>query len=245
MAQYPTPSGLAADSALKRAELVIFDFDGVVADSEVLSLSTLQRSLSAFGIPLSLEKVREGFLGKSLRSILRYVRDHSPSRSADGFAEHWQHKLFASFREELAPVAGIECVLDQLALNNTPYCIASSGSFERIGVALEAMGLSHRFSHIFSAEQVSIGKPAPDLFLLAAQDMNVAPELCLVIEDSPFGVQAAKSAKIPCIGFLGGSHLADVAERHRAELMMHGANLVVASHRALLTAGPTRDQSLV
>jgi len=237
MAQPLDPSSLAADSALTQAGLVIFDFDGVVADSEVLSLATLQRSLSAFGITLSLEKVREAFLGTSLLTISRYVCDRSPNRSADEFAEHWQHKLFASFRKELAPIVGIERVLDQLDLQRTPYCIASSGSFERIGVALDAIGLTHRFPHVFSSEQVENGKPAPDLFLLAAQNMNVAPELCVVIEDSPFGVQAAKAANMPCIGFLGGSHLEDVAEGHCAELIRHGANLVVNSYQALLTAG--------
>lgn len=213
--------------------LVILDFDGVIADSEVISLATLQETLSAFGVDLSEDDVRGKFLGRSLANVEAYLETHGPDRTRSGFADAWKTRLFDRFRAELKPMPQLPALLDHLSQRAIPYCIASSGTFERIGVALSAMRLAARFPAIFSAEQVTRGKPDPDLFLFASRQMGVRPETCLVIEDSPFGVQAAKSAGMRCIGFVGGSHLRMNAQGHAALLRADRADTVVASLDAL------------
>lgn len=214
---------------LNAASLVVLDFDGVIADSEVISLSTLQTSMQDFGIQLTLDEARAAFLGSSLKNIVSHVREHGAGE-AERFAEHWERKLFDRFRVELAPVASIADLLEMLDGRGLPYCIASSGTFRRIGVALDAMGLTDRFTHIFSSEQVARGKPAPDLFELAAKDMGVAPEACLVIEDSPYGVSAAKAAGMRCVGFTGGQHLNDLKSEHGSLLLEEGADMILSSY---------------
>ncbi|MEM8728717.1 MAG: HAD family phosphatase [Pseudomonadota bacterium] len=207
--------------------LLIFDFDGVVADSEVISLQTLQDALSRFGIDLSLQEVRDRFLGRSLATVEAFLRDHHSSDTPSGFADHWQDTLYARFRAELMPVAGIHTLLAALDRDGIPYCIASSGTHERIGVALDAMRMALQFRDVFSAEQVTRGKPDPDLFLFAASQVGVAPQDCLVIEDSLYGVRAAKAAGMRCIGFVGGSHLSGAQASHADMLSRAGADHVV------------------
>jgi HAD superfamily hydrolase (TIGR01509 family) len=128
----------------------------------------------------------------------------------------------------------LEALLEHLTEEGIPYCVASSGTFERLSVALSALGLSERFTSVFSAEQVARGKPEPDLFLFAANRFGVPPEACLVIEDSPFGVRAARAANMKCIGFVGGSHLQEHRSEHAALLIRHGADKTVSSLGAFL-----------
>lgn len=212
--------------------LVIFDFDGVIADSEVISLTCLQASLNAFGISLSLDEIRARFLGTSLDHVTAHVAEQQ-GRNAAGFAAYWETALFDHFRNDLKPVPFVTDLLNLLDDMGLPFCIASSGTFERIGVALEAMQLTHRFAHIYSAQQVQHGKPAPDLFAFAAKDCGIDPAACLVIEDSPHGVRAAKAAGMPCVGFLGGSHLQDIATDHGASLRDAGADMILSSYAGL------------
>tara|TARA_R110002110_G_scaffold13706_2_gene65590 strand:- start:142 stop:840 length:699 start_codon:yes stop_codon:yes gene_type:complete len=207
--------------------LLIFDFDGVIADSEIISLSTLQSALRAYGNDLELDEVRRRYLGKSMKQIKRDMQAEHADTNWDGFDAHWNAILFDRFRNELRPLPGLVALLDRVETCGLPYCIASSGGLERIDVALDAMGLSARFSHVFSAEQVRHGKPAPDLFLLAAQTIRVPPDQCLVLEDSPFGIRAAKSAGMRALGFVGGSHLEGIRAEHRDLLLEHGAHDVV------------------
>ena len=213
-------------------ELVIFDFDGVIADSEVLSLTTLQSALRSFGIDLTLEDTRKLFLGTSLETIQSYVRSHSTENHTD-FALFWETILFDRFRTELKPVPLVTNFLERLDRANLKYCIASSGTLERIGVALDSMKLRRRFDHIFSAQQVARGKPEPDLFLHASHEMGVTPEACLVIEDSPFGVRAAKAARMRCAGFTGGSHVTDVKSEHGDLLLRSGAEVIWSTYEDL------------
>ena len=232
----PPPCDARRDrgSLLEGGELVIFDFDGVIADSEVISLATLQEALAAFGIDLSAEDVRRAFLGTSLARIEAYVAETGAGRTSQGFAETWQTALFDRFRAELAPVPQLPTLLEQLSARGIRYCIASSGTFERLGVALSALNLSGQFESIFSSEQVARGKPAPDLFLFAARELGVPPESCLVIEDSPYGIRAAKAANMRCAGFVGGTHLHEIAEEHGDLLRQQGADIVVTSLDAIL-----------
>lgn len=211
---------------LDGVDLVIFDFDGVIADSEVISLSTLHRTIAAYGIRMTLDEVRARFLGTSLRTISEFVAE--AAGSAEGFATSWQQSLYAQFRAHLRPVPGVDAMLEGLTQRDLTYCVASSSHFERIRVALDAIALAHRFAHVFSAEQVAQGKPAPDLFEFAAGAMGVAPERCVVIEDSPYGIQAARAAGMRSGGFIGGTHLDGIREAHAATLRDAGADAIIA-----------------
>lgn len=213
-------------------EMVIFDFDGVIADSEVLSLSTLQTSLRAFGIDHSLEETRRAFLGTSMSHIVDFVGRHGTGSAAD-FPAHWENALFDRFKSDLGPVPHLVDTLGLLDHLDLQFCIASSGTFRRIGIALDVMGLRSRFDHVFSAEQVQRGKPAPDVFLFAAAKRGVAPANCLVIEDSPHGIQAACAAGMHSVGFVGGSHVRDIAQGHGQLLLDAGADMVLHSYAGL------------
>jgi HAD superfamily hydrolase (TIGR01509 family) len=217
--------------------LVIFDFDGVVADSEVLSLSSLQTALREFGIDLTLNEVRRRFLGIAVDKIKRDVETESPGGTSVGFSRTWHDALFDMFRRELRPVPGLVDLLGRIEARGVPYCIASSSTFERIGVALDAMGLAGQFTHVFSSEVVENGKPAPDLFLHAAKEFSVSPGNCLVVEDSPHGIRAAKAAGMRVIGFLGGAHLEGIRDEHRRILLAQDADGVVESLNEIMVDG--------
>lgn len=221
--------------SLEAFDLIIFDFDGVIADSEIISLSTLKETLTEYGIDLQAQEVRNLFLGKSLSTIEAFVAEHSTT-SARGFAHTWQAKLFRRFKRELSPIANVKDFLGVLDTLNLPYCIASSGTFERISVALTAMQMTALFDNVFSAEQVEHGKPAPDLFLYAAAQVGIPPRNCLVIEDSPYGVRAAKTANMYCAGFVGGAHLRGIEDQHGEFLSQQGADLIISSYEALAPA---------
>ena len=213
-------------------ELVIFDFDGVIADSEVISLATLRTALQSFGIDLTLEDTRKMFLGKSLETIETYVQATGTQNRQD-FGPFWETTLFDRFRAELQPLPLVSHLLERLDLIGLKYCIASSSTLKRIGVALDAMRLRQRFEHVFSAQQVARGKPEPDLFLHAARELGVEPQSCLVIEDSPFGVRAAKAAGMLCAGFTGGSHVSDVETEHGDLLRRNGAEVIWSTYENL------------
>lgn len=212
-----------------RTDLVIFDFDGVLVDSEVISLSTLRDTLRDYGADLTAAEVRSRFLGGAFHGILEYLDGlPAPSRPIDTFETNWYDTLFARFRAELEPMPGAIALLDHLDDAGTAYCIASSGSVKRLGVALEATGLGARFGdRVFSADMVARGKPAPDVFLHAARQMNHAPGACLVIEDSPAGAQAAHAAGMRALGFVGGSHLRGIARDHGDRLRAQHAQTVI------------------
>lgn len=216
---------------LDACDLVIFDFDGVIADSEVISLATLQTALRQFGIDLTTQETRDTFLGTSLATIKTHIKRHGTG-DPDTLPLIWETELFARFKTDLSPVPQVFDLIDRFDATNQRYCIASSGTQNRIKTALTVMGRLDRFNHIFSAEQVARGKPAPDLFEFAASNIGVRPEACLVIEDSPHGIRAAKAAGMASVGFLGGKHLIDVQDAHRDLLLTRGATMVIPSFAA-------------
>ncbi|MDD9908152.1 MAG: HAD family phosphatase [Ahrensia sp.] len=220
--------------ALHGIELVIFDFDGVVADSEVLSLGTLRETLADCGLPMPLEEVRAQFLGTSLTTISEYIARAGPRGALDGFAERWQSALYSRLLAELKPMPAVVPFLDYLKVHGVRHCIASSSKLDRIRLSLAAMRLEDRFPDVFSAEQVRNGKPAPDLFLFAAQQIGIRAEACLVIEDSPHGVRGAIAAGMRAFGFVDGAHLRNIQHTHGNLLLNAGAEFVLKDFAELL-----------
>ena len=182
-------------------ELVIFDCDGVLVDSELLSNRILAERLTAIGLPTTTEDSVRDFMGRSLPAALAEAERRLGRALPAGFAEAYYEETFAAFARELKPVAGIHAALDEIAL---PSCVASSGPHEKIRHSLGLTGLLERFEgRIFSAADVEHGKPAPDLFLHAAATMGAEPARCVVVEDAPAGVQAGRAAGMTVLGYAG------------------------------------------
>ncbi|MFE7896706.1 HAD family hydrolase [Streptomyces sp. NPDC057424] len=186
-----------------RYELVIFDNDGVLVDSEPISNRLLAAYLTELGHPTSYEESIRDYMGSAMHRIHELVLEQTGQRLPENFDDVFHARVFAAFEQELVAVDGASDVLEKLAADGVPYCVASSGSHERIRVGHRTTGLDRWFDdgRIFSSQDVGRGKPAPDLFLYAAERMGVAPERCVVVEDSPLGVRAAVAAGMDVYGF--------------------------------------------
>ncbi|MEU7583917.1 HAD family hydrolase [Streptomyces sp. NPDC041068] len=186
-----------------RYDLVIFDNDGVLVDSEPISNTILAGYLTELGHPTSYEDSLRDYMGAAVHRVHDLVLERTGQRLPADFDDVFHGRVFAAFERELEPVDGAVEVLEKLAGDGVAYCLASSGSHERIRVGHRKAGLDKWFGEerIFSAQDVGRGKPAPDLFLYAAERMGVAPEKCVVVEDSPLGVQAAVAAGMDVLGF--------------------------------------------
>lgn len=186
-----------------RYDLVIFDNDGVLVDSEPISNRHLADYLTELGHPTSYEDSIRDYMGSAMHRIHELVLERSGRRLPEDFDDVFHARVFAAFERELKAVAGVTGVLEKLAADGVPYCVASSGSHARIRVGHRAAGLDRWFedARIFSSEDVGRGKPAPDLFLHAAARMGVEPRRCVVVEDSPLGVRAANAAGMDVYGF--------------------------------------------
>lgn len=194
-------------------ELVIFDCDGVLVDSERLAVETESQILSSLGWHLTEAEVVERFVGRSAEYMHAQIEEHL------GTSVDWETEFESRYREifeaELRPVDGIIDALDALDAMEKSSCVASSGTHDKIRFSLGLTGLLEYFEgRIFSVQDVTRGKPAPDLFLHAAQQIGVPPEACTVIEDSPAGVDAALAAGMTALAFAGG---VVPAERLQAE----------------------------
>jgi HAD superfamily hydrolase (TIGR01509 family) len=193
-------------------DLVIFDNDGVVVDSELLANRVLAELLTGYGHTTTVEESMADYMGGTLASVRTAVLERFGRELPADFEASYHERLFHAYASDLRPVPGIESVLDSMT---RPFCLASSGSVERIVTSLSITGLRSYFGdRIFSAEQVAHGKPAPDLFLHAAAAMGAPPARCVVVEDSPNGVAAGRAAGMVVLGFaartpperLGGAH---------------------------------------
>jgi HAD superfamily hydrolase (TIGR01509 family) len=186
-----------------RYDLVIFDNDGVLVDSEPISNTILATYLTELGHPTSYEDSLRDYMGGAVHRVHDLVLERSGQQLPADFDEVFHGRVFAAFERELKPVEGAVEVLEKLAADGVAYCLASSGSHDRIRVGHRAAGLDTWFDEkrIFSSQDVGRGKPAPDLFLYAAEQMGVAPEKCVVVEDSPLGVRAAVAAGMDVYGF--------------------------------------------
>ena len=202
--------------ALKaNVDLIIFDCDGVLVDSEVISCRAHAETLTRHGYPITADQVFDRFLGRSMRKATLEIEAELGRPLPEDFQTQVYAEIFRLFAASLEATPHIEAAL---AAITTPVCVASSGPPEKISTSLNHVGLYDRFApHIFSAVQVSNGKPAPDLFLFAAEQMRTSPAQCLVIEDSVAGVTGALAAGMTVFGYYGGSHCRpDTADTLRA-----------------------------
>ena len=211
--------------------LIIFDCDGVLVDSELLAMRVLVAAIEAHGGGrVAPAEAFRNYLGRSLEAISKSLAESHSVTFGEAALEAMRHDLFSLYRRELKPVPWIGEILDRIDI---PSCVASSSGLERIRFSLDTTGLLPRFGdRIFSASMVEHGKPAPDLFLCAARQMGVPPENCLVIEDSPAGIRAAKAAGMRVFAFLGGSHVEPAGIGGEIETLAPDARLT--DMRALL-----------
>ena len=187
-----------------KQKLIIFDCDGVLVDSELISAAVCVETLGEAGMKIRLEEVYERFLGRSSTLMSSVVADTLGKTISDNALNIMRERLYDRFRQELRSIPHVADTLDALDI---PFCVASSSQLERIRLSLQLAGLEQRFEpNIFSATMVANGKPAPDLFLHAARALSVEPGDCVVIEDSAAGIVAAQAAGMTAFAFVGGSH---------------------------------------
>jgi HAD superfamily hydrolase (TIGR01509 family) len=184
--------------------LVIFDCDGVLVDTEPVANRALARVLAEEGFPVAYEECRRLFVGRTMDAVKAHVEASLGRALREDWPSYIRDETLKAFEQGIEPVAGAEDALRVLAARGTPYCVASSGRFEKMRFTLGRTGLLPLVADVlFSAEEVAHGKPAPDLFLHAAARMGHVPERCLVIEDSVPGVQAGVAAGMTVIGYAG------------------------------------------
>jgi len=182
--------------------LLILDNDGILVDSEPIAVRVDMAVLAELGWTLPPEEVVERFTGRTEAVLLEAAEAHLGWPLPDGWADERRRRFRAAFEAELRPVEGIVAALDAISI---PTCVASSGGHEKIEHSLRLCGLYERFAgRIFSGTEVAHGKPAPDLFLHAASQLGVAPADCVVVEDSPAGVAAARAAGMRVLAYAGG-----------------------------------------
>ena len=203
----------------------------MLIDSELLAVRADVACLAEEGIAISAEEILESYVGISLAGMKADLERRFGRKLRDDFEARHHARLMRLFETDLRAIAGIDAVLDQLSGR---ICIASSSTPARLRHALGLVDLYDRFHpHVFSATMVAHGKPAPDLFLYAAAQMEVAPVRCIVVEDSLAGVEAAVAAGMTALGFTGGSHC---GPHHARRLQAQGAAAVVVTMAALPSA---------
>ena len=204
-------------------ELVIFDCDGVLVDSEVIALGVTRRRLGEAGLRLTEEETRERFLGMRLDSVVRIAEAELGAPLPKEFPDDLAREILTAFAHELK---GVERVREAVKGLRARVCVASSSAPERVRLALRVAGYESLFApNIFSAAEVAEGKPSPDLFLFAARAMGAAPKDCLVIEDSVAGVAAARAAGMMVFGFVGAQSFLP-SRRRGADLTAAGAEVI-------------------
>jgi HAD superfamily hydrolase (TIGR01509 family) len=183
-------------------ELVIFDCDGVLVDSERIAVRVEAEYLAELGWPLTEAEIIERFMGRTTEYMDEAIEAQLGSRLPTDWKDQFQRRYHEGFVAGLVPVDGIDEALDQISV---PTCVASSGSHDKIRFTLGHTGLYGRFEgRIFSGYEVANGKPAPDLFLHAAASMGAEPARCAVVEDTLYGVTAARAAGMRAFGYAGG-----------------------------------------
>ena len=208
------------------ASAIIFDFDGVIADSEVLANAVLAELVTDLGVPTTIEDSYRDYMGKRFHEMVAAIEKAVGRTIPESFGELWHVRTLARFRRDLAPIAGVREFIAKFV--DLPRCIASSSTPQRLAVSLEILEMTELFEgRVFSALNVARGKPHPDIFLHAAADVGVSPRECIIIEDSASGVIAGREAGSTVIGLLAAGHIRD---GHRAKLKDAGAHYLAADY---------------
>lgn len=208
--------------------MIIFDCNGVLVDSEPIATAVAAEAFQRIGIDMSADMIARYFTGRRPSDMFAAVEKAAGVTLPPGFASQVATTTLVRLSEDVRAMPHIGHALSWL---RGPKCVASSSNLDRVRISLQATGLDRFFGqNLFSASDISAGKPAPDLFLHAARRMNVEPGDCIVVEDSAAGVTAAVAAGMAAIGFVGGSH-AD--ENLHGKLRDAGAVSVIADMRAL------------
>ena len=203
----PTLTARIGDGHSDMFDLVIFDCDGVLIDSEIISAQMLVQELAGLGVQIDLAYVALHFLGRSYPTVMDQIRREFGLNLPPEFEEQYRQRLLAAFERDLKIMPHVQSVLSRMAV---PWCVATSSSPKRVEQSLRLVGLDKMVGErLFTSTMVARGKPAPDLFLHTAHSMGAEPGRCLVIEDSLNGIRAARAAGMTCWRFTGGSHLAD------------------------------------
>jgi len=198
-----------APTSVSPPQLIIFDCDGVLVDSETLGCRAVSEMASELGLTLSVEECEHSFRGVRMREVLTALENRLGRPLPESFESELRLRMAAAFRNHLRPIAGVRETLGELSI---PFCVASNGPMEKMHLTLEIAGLLPRFAgRIFSAYEVGVWKPNPGLYLHAAKSMGAEPSSCIVVEDSIIGVDAAVAAGMNVFGFApsgDGSELA-------------------------------------
>ena len=211
---------------------IIFDFDGVVADSEVPAGHALAECLTAIGLPTSFDDVQANYYGHNWQETVRRIEIKLGKPVPEGFREQQRRNAQAWFARGFDPVPGASDFL--IKTTHLPRAIASSSRAAYIEWALERFGFASHFGpHIYSADGMERGKPHPDIYLIAARGLGIAPNECLAIEDSPTGSSAAVAAGMHVIGLCAAGHIAD-REAHAESLLAVGVHKIAFSFRELV-----------
>jgi HAD superfamily hydrolase (TIGR01509 family) len=202
---------------------LIYDFDGVIADSEMLVNGAMAEGVTRLGFPMTAEQSIATYLGMRWPEVVARTGILLAERglgAPENFGDMLKANIHRRFKNELTEVPGARAVIRKFS--HLPRAIASSSSADRLARFREALGLAEDFgAHVYSADLVTNGKPAPDIFLLAAERLNAKPVDCIVIEDSPGGIRAARAAGMTAIGLYAAGHL---APGHGARLQEAGAH---------------------
>jgi HAD superfamily hydrolase (TIGR01509 family) len=182
--------------------LVIFDCDGVLVDSELITNRVFARMINELGVPVTLDDMFEKFVGRTMSYCCGLITQMSGRPLPEDFVAQYRLRTTAALHAELRAVPGIENVLDAIEARGLPYCVASSGSHDKMRTTLGITGLFPRMQgKLFSVTEVVNAKPAPDVFLHAARMCGVEPTSCCVVEDSPIGVAAGVAAGMTVFGY--------------------------------------------
>ncbi|HWW63556.1 MAG TPA: HAD family phosphatase [Sphingomonadaceae bacterium] len=207
------------------AEALLFDFDGVIADSEALSNTVLAEFVTGLGLPMTRDEAIDRYMGKRWAEAIVAIERDLGHPVPPSFVADLTTAIHDRCHSDLREVAGVSAFLE--AMSALPRAIASSSTPASLALCLRLLGLSHWFGgHVYSAELVERGKPHPDIYLHAASRLGVAPAACIVVEDSTTGVRAGCAAGMTVIGLCAGSH---IRPGHDARLREAGAHHVAAS----------------
>jgi HAD superfamily hydrolase (TIGR01509 family) len=182
--------------------LIIFDCDGVLVDSETLENQIMAQCLTEIGMPMTGEQARKRYIGLSMKAVMDDVEGELGRALPEGWLSTFHTRSHARLRTEIVAIAGVVEAVDALEAMGIETAVASSGEHEKMAITLGRTGLYERFKgRIFSAQDVAHGKPAPDVYLLAAATLGYAPETCFAVEDSPNGARAAVAAGMTTFGY--------------------------------------------